>query len=133
MNNRVKKLMSNKKFAFILGSPIILPTILALVLVFGMFIGCGWFFVGITFFVALASAITGVMGIFLAYINIANGIGAILLAAGIGLIGLGLTFPLLCIAKEFYSNYRVLSKQLVDKFIELKNKVVITHHMKVNQ
>ncbi|MDF2926635.1 MAG: hypothetical protein K0R57_5549 [Paenibacillaceae bacterium] len=116
-----KSTMSTRKFAIItLGWPILIPVAIVAVAMMGMLIGCGWFLVGMTFFVSASAAAIGICGIAGAVANTANGFGAVTLALGCGFIGFGMTMPMFKIAKEFFNGYLTLSQEITRKFIELK-------------
>ena len=116
--------MSNKKFATVMASPILIPMALVTVMLYGILLGCGWFFVAITYFTAIAAVGVGVLGIIGAYMNMANGLGAVLLLLGSGIFSLGFVYPIFVIAKEFSKGYSALYKQLLIKGKELKGKVM---------
>lgn len=122
-----KDTMSNKKFGIILASPILAPIILCAVIMLFMFVGCGWLFVAMTFFATASAAAIGIIGIAGAYVNLAAGIGAVLIMLGIGLSGLGLSYPLFCISKEFFKGFSALSEEMLKKMKEIKSEVVSTY------
>lgn len=119
-----KETMSNRKFAAILASPILAPLSMAPVIMFGMFIACGWMLVATTFFTAAGAAAVGIIGMIGAYQNVANGIGAVLLMLGGSLMGFGLVMPIFKIAKEFCNGFLVLNRELCAKAKELWKKAV---------
>ena len=123
-NVQTEQAMSNKKFAAVLASPILIPMAIITVMLYGMLLGCGWMFVALTYFTAIAAVGVGVSGIVGAYMNAANGMGAVLLLFGSGIFSLGFVYPILAIAKEFSKGYSALYRQLLIKGKELKGKVM---------
>ena len=122
--NEIPKAMNNLKLALILSSPVLAPIAVIAVMIFFMFIACGWFFVGICFFTSAAAAIVGISGIIGAFINISNGVGSVLLMLGIGIGSLGFIYPIWVIAKEMLKGFTILHRELILKGKEIKEKLM---------
>ena len=116
--------MSNAKLALIITSPVLIPIALAAVVLFFMFIACGWFFVAMTFFTSVASAAIGIVGIIGTFFNVANGIGAVLLMLGVGLGSLGFIYPTFIIGREMSKGFLILHRELMAKGVEIKEKLL---------
>ena len=113
--------MSNKKLALVLASPILAPMVLAAVVLFFMFIACGWFFVAVTFFTSAAAAAVGIVGVVGAFFNTANGLGAVLIILGAGLSSFAFIYPTFVIGKEMAKGFLILHRELMAKGREIKN------------
>ena len=122
--NKPSKTMSNKKLVLLMSSPMVAPVAFVAVIMFFMFVGCGWFFVAITFFTSICAAAIGIVGIIGAFFNGANGIGAVLLSLGIGLGSLGFVYPTFIIAKEMSKGFLLLHRELMNKGKEIKTKIL---------
>ena len=122
--NEVQKTMSNKKLGLVFASPVLAPMAMAAVVIFFIFIACGWVFVAITFFTSAAAAAVGIVGITGAFFNSVNGIGAVLLILGVGIGSLGFVYPIFIIAKEMSKGFLILHRELMNKAEEVKNKLM---------
>ena len=122
--NEAQKTMSNKKLALVFASPVLAPMALAAIVLFFMFIACGWFFVAVTFFTSAAAAAVGIVGIIGVFFNAVNGVGAVLLILGAGIASLGFIYPTFIIGKEMSKGFLILHRELMGKAKEIKEKVL---------
>lgn len=113
--------MSNKKYFMILASPIIAPVALCAVMMPVMFIFCGWLIVGTVFLCAVGAIAIGVCGIIGAIVNSAN-LGSLFIMLSCSFISIGLIYPILSIAIEFFQSYKGLQKSLWNKTEEMIKK-----------
>ena len=116
--------MNANKAGLIITSPVLALIALAAVILFFLFVASIWFFVAVSFFTSAAAAAIGIVSIIGIFFNLANGIGAVLIMLGVGIGGLGVTYPLFIIAKEMAKTVFILHCELMRKGKEIKEKAM---------